>query len=975
MVDPVQLVLAPLAARAVNRAIQSAFGSHPDSSVPQLALSETIALPDDESEEILGVFTREQIDDIDLFLDCPEVAALFHSWCMMRLLNDDPVDKAEILDRMREAFADLARQWYEQRSTNWISFTDEIWRLSTNSLQEATVGLTNLKLATVDEDQAPRRPTTGALLLRGKRQPTPLPVRRIVELLNNPARTLEARSAVNDIRMASKRYFSELQLNHVQEDYRFEADKLYVSRTLTLRTTETKSPADTVLSVSRGRSRVVVMGDPGVGKSTLVRHTMHKIASQDGIELAPLLVECREYAGSSWGNRLSEFIESDLATRQSIDVKEATLVDVLSLGSAYVILDGLDEIIDLTRRREFVRQIESFSRSYPLVPILVTSRRVGYTKASFNDNIFETYELSEFTYPQFLEYTDKWFSATNRSSPERDSFVRESEAVDDIRLNPLMLSLLCTLYRARGHIPRNRRQVYRECAELLFQRWDSMRHVEQPYDHRQYGERLMQELARFFFKSQSAQAGVEEGQLERVIAMFFQDTASVEPPENLTRARQFLDFCADRAWLLTVKGSNARGVRLFGFTHRTFMEYLAAEALVRNAAGIEQITDEIVRVFEADPSSVLPDVLVQCVDDKFDRGAESILKSLIERGERASGYGDKYLSLCLRIVNSSPMSRQISTPLPGEIQSYWRKIGRIDETLESSRAFFELYRDPRNRVLRALSDPDDDVPKRLKFDQASFIYSVCSRWARFSAMGEIRYFEPEWQPGLDPHLTSIANAINSNDRSVNSVDSTLVDYLIGAGMIRQSLFAPQGGNYEPQIYVKAFGWLCPGSAMRALLKATSTPDDIEEHEAYILKWCAKYLPRRRISHREALDIWDMLAAAQGTLTKETHQAHVLAEECGQNQHVLDLLLWLAFLLYEVKAPSMHSFHSDFDGVIGLETMINLAATRERRLGVKDHVRGNVITKVQVREILAKYPDWAISWVNGKHFVEDIKRQN
>ena len=268
-----------------------------------------------------------------------------------------------------------------------------------------------------------------------------------------------------------------------------------------------------------------------------------------------------------------------------------------------------------------------------------------------------------------------------------------------------MLSLLCMLYRARGYIPQNRLEVYRECADLLFRRWDSLRHIEQPFDHRRFGLHLMQELARFYYTSQAAQSGVEEGQLLRIISQFLQDVAGIEPSEADGRSRAFLDFCADRAWLLTIKGSNDRGVRLFGFTHRTFMEYFAAEAIVRRADGVEEIAQEVIRAFDRDPSSVITDVIVQSADVKTYRGAEEVLNELLRVGREQRKLSDKYLALCLRILNCSPVSGKVTRRLIKSVIDFWNQELAIDGTSQSSLALFSLYRDPREHVVALLEDP------------------------------------------------------------------------------------------------------------------------------------------------------------------------------------------------------------------------------------------------------------------------------
>ena len=48
------------------------------------------------------------------------------------------------------------------------------------------------------------------------------------------------------------------------------------------------------------------------------------------------------------------------------------------------------------------------------------------------------------------------------------AFISESASVADLRSNPLMLALLCILYRGAGSLPRNRTEVYEQCASMLY---------------------------------------------------------------------------------------------------------------------------------------------------------------------------------------------------------------------------------------------------------------------------------------------------------------------------------------------------------------------------------------------------------------------------------------------------------------------------------------------------------------------------
>ena len=58
----------------------------------------------------------------------------------------------------------------------------------------------------------------------------------------------------------------------------------------------------------------------------------------------------------------------------------------------------------------------------------------------------------------------KWFDADvdltdDQRRKKAQGFIAESRNITDLRSNPLMLALLCNIYRGEGHIPRNRPAV------------------------------------------------------------------------------------------------------------------------------------------------------------------------------------------------------------------------------------------------------------------------------------------------------------------------------------------------------------------------------------------------------------------------------------------------------------------------------------------------------------------------------------
>src|SRR5205085_10745108 len=136
---------------------------------------------------------------------------------------------------------------------------------------------------------------------------------------------------------------------------------------------------------------------------------------------------------------------------------------------------------DTSYRQEIRDDIESFCNLYPSVPVIVTSREVGYEQAPLADK-FDVYSLAPFTEEQVEEYVSKWFElgtdlTSSQIKRKSTSFLHERRIVSDLRSNPLMLSLMCRIYRGESYIPRKRPDVYRKCAEMLFARWDRSRDI------------------------------------------------------------------------------------------------------------------------------------------------------------------------------------------------------------------------------------------------------------------------------------------------------------------------------------------------------------------------------------------------------------------------------------------------------------------------------------------------------------------
>jgi hypothetical protein len=205
---------------------------------------------------------------------------------------------------------------------------------------------------------------------------------------------------------------------------------------------DAQPPPISVWDLAGCLDRAVLLGDPGGGKTTASTVLMHYFAS-DAARRIPFLVTVRNFSAEGTPARsVVGFIEHELETLYQCPAPPG-LVDLLLLsGRGVVIFDGLDELLDTARRAEVSTRVERFCTEFPLAPVLVTSRAVGYDQARLDESQFTCYFLAGFRDDDVADYVRKWFALDEGARPDdADAFMAESESVPDLRVNPLLLSL------------------------------------------------------------------------------------------------------------------------------------------------------------------------------------------------------------------------------------------------------------------------------------------------------------------------------------------------------------------------------------------------------------------------------------------------------------------------------------------------------------------------------------------------------
>ncbi len=362
--------------------------------------------------------------------------------------------------------------------------------------------------------------------------------------------------------------------------------------------------------------RVVVLGDPGSGKTTFCRFATTFLAGEaklDGVdagaEILPLFLAFRDYVREKTRS-LVDFLEEQARSQLQLALPDGFLEAALDDGRAVLLLDGLDEVGSVAEREEIRGRVQAFFRRWPKVPALVTSRVAGYEDAplaSTGAGACRHLRLAAFDDEDLKQFVAHWYAVQEPLDPRaRDEGIADllaamdaSPPVRELARNPMLATLIALVHRYEATLPGERAALYDICVKTLVETWPEARRTTfREIDsglQRVYLEALAyrMQLSRsekpdrgILFESQNVT--IDRGELVRsladVIVQRQGDAAGVEKVRGLVE--RWVDFLERGSGLLVEQRPG-----VFAFFHLSLMEYLAARGMDAAADTVEVVAE------------------------------------------------------------------------------------------------------------------------------------------------------------------------------------------------------------------------------------------------------------------------------------------------------------------------------------------------------------------------------------------------
>ncbi|MCB9511449.1 MAG: SUMF1/EgtB/PvdO family nonheme iron enzyme [Deferribacteres bacterium] len=349
------------------------------------------------------------------------------------------------------------------------------------------------------------------------------------------------------------------------------------------------------------RDLLLIIGDPGSGKSTLMQYfAMRFLSAGDapkfgiGKTALPVFLPLREVEiEKSLAENLQEW-----CGKHHLAIAANKFDTWLQKRPTLILLDGLDEVREAKMRQEICRWIDGICTGLGNARVVVTSRPTGYRgrdKVVLKSDLLQA-EIKDFTAKQREEFLQKWFTAAylrethlrsdneslrewqrgqrREADKKRDTLLKflahsKNKSLRELSGIPMLLQIMAILWKKDNHLPKNRSKLYEVALDYLLEYRDAQRGIDSllPTDQAQ----LVLAPVCLWMQEEWQREEVEKEKLHR------QMHDRLLNMRGAPTAKAFCENLRDRAGILA---DNTAGEYIF--RHKSFREFFAGLELAKS---------------------------------------------------------------------------------------------------------------------------------------------------------------------------------------------------------------------------------------------------------------------------------------------------------------------------------------------------------------------------------------------------------
>lgn len=415
-------------------------------------------------------------------------------------------------------------------------------------------------------------------------------------------------------------------------------------------------------------SRFIMSGEAGAGKTTLIHWLAVRAANMDFPStlaswngLLPFVIHLRDYSKTDEAFPKPEDFPKEVAEMALGEMPIGWAHRQLNAQRSLILIDGVDEL-PLDKRIKMLEKIKQLVNLYPFNYYIITSRPTalksqgwaewerwvedeGFTELAFQQMDIDKIELfiSQWHRALYLAHIEKETDAASLSDGLKRIINRRPDLMK-LAETPLLCAMLCALHHdRRDSLPSDRRQLYRECIEILAERRDVKRDITLSIPLNIESKiKLLRYLAYWMMDNQYTRIET------RICDEKFTQKARSLPKAKGVTGGDIRAFFVERSNLL-----REPAVGQIEFVHRSFQEYLAAQYAVldeRNfGALIKNSQDDQWR-----------DVIILSIGETSNRkDRDYILSRLLKLSDEVSDYSTRNK---LRLIAAIGMEQSIEAP-------------------------------------------------------------------------------------------------------------------------------------------------------------------------------------------------------------------------------------------------------------------------------------------------------------------------